>query len=167
MKSAKQAQTSRRLIANLVVLLVFVGILGALIVYFNGAEPELKNNMLHQVSRRMQDSATQVRWQWQAEGRPNAIMLVYYNQQGAEVDRRPVRLTSGGLAQVDSNDEACERLWSALLNIPAQLDGFRVRSQFVQSKNSENGMGRICRYRISGGSYFDYNIATGTTEFRD
>lgn len=167
MKTAERAQASRRLFTNLVVLLVFISMLGVLMVYFNNAEPELKSSLLKQVSRRMQDSAAQARWQWQAEGRPNAIMLVHYDQQGNETERRPLQVNRQGLARVDSNDEACERLWSVLLNTPARLDGFRVRSDFTQVPAQDKATAPVCRYSISGGSYFDYNIATGTTTFRD
>lgn len=157
-------QRGRALVNGLIVLL-FAASLGAVIAYFHDAEPNVSRTQLRALADKMHSSATHAHWQWQAEEQPPRIMLIHYNQAGKEVDRRPVAMARYGMPRVPAQRDGCDQLWQMLLNVPMQVDGFRVRGYFIRGP-VENGeaLDARCRFSTSTGDRFDYFIRRGTVE---
>ncbi len=152
----------RKVYINIVVIVVFAVTMVSFIVYFNDSEPDIEARILAQLGKQIESSATNAHWQWQAEGRPEMIMLIHYDGSGKERDRRPVRMSHLGVPWVESSSNGCDKLWRMLLNVPMRVDGFRVFGEYYQGElvNNEPVNSR-CRFRLSRGPYFDYQIYSG------
>lgn len=163
MKSREVAERNlSRVLVNLSVVVVFTILMGTAIVYMYDSEPDLEAELMEGYARQFAASATNAHWQWQAEGRPEMIMLVHYDKNGKEVGRRPVRMAHFGWPKVDAQSESCLRLWEQLLNTSTRVEGFRVLADYYASDSEESEVPNArCRYRVSTGPYFDYSIYTG------
>ncbi len=152
---------------NITVVLVFLVLMASCIAYFFRSEPNMDNAILEGFSRQFQQSTETAHWQWQAQGRPERIMLVHYDINGKEIARHPVRIGSNGKPWIEKGRNGCEKLWQSLLNEPTLIGGFKVISDyFSPQKGSKEEFG-FCRYRLSQGAHFDYNLVTGVVEFTD
>lgn len=156
------AGRNRKLFINIMVVAVFVSLMMAFISYFYRSEPNFQDALLQQLGNRMQSGAVTAHWQWQAEGRPEMIMLVHYNKEGREIGRSPVRISYTGLPAVRPSSEGCEKLWASLLNQPMTLDGFQVKGEYYRGALlDKDPVNSRCRFRLSRGTYFDYYIYRG------
>ncbi|MDC8829738.1 hypothetical protein [Alteromonas gilva] len=163
MKSRNPNDSSlSRIMINLSVIVVFAALMTGGIIYVYEKEPDIEAEMMHNYARQFTSSATNAHWQWQAQGRPEMIMLVHYDENGREVGRRPVRMAHFGWPKVEPSSASCLQLWEQLLNIPTRVDGFRVLADYYANDNNESEpLNTRCRYRVSTGPYFDYSIYTG------
>lgn len=160
--------SQRKLLSNIIIVVVFMSVMASAIVYFNQSEPKLKEEIMDNLAAQFSRNVLSAHWQWQAEGRPQMIMLVQYeadpepNGLARERGRQPLRMTSNGWPFVDDNSDSCESLWQNILYIPAEVDGFRVIGEYYEDDLDENGvMIRRCRFRVSTGTYFDYYVNSG------
>lgn len=162
------AKEQRNLYIGSVLTVLFALLMGSLIVYLYESEPNLKGQILKEFGVMFQDSAVSAHWQWDAENQPQMIMLVHYNDEGLEVDRRPVRMDYGGWPKVENDSAGCKKLWQMLLNQPMKVDGFLVRGEYYEGELVEDEpVNAYCRYRLSAGDYFDYAIYTGKVTFSE
>ncbi|MEW9797910.1 hypothetical protein [Alteromonas sp. CYL-A6] len=153
---------------NVTVIGVFVAVMVTLIIQFNSSEPNINDALLKQMGQRFQSSATTAYWQWKAEGQPDMIMLVHYNNKGKEVARTPVRMTAPGIPLVTPTSDGCDDLWSALMSVPMDIDGFRIHGEFYGgSADARKPDDSYCRFRLSRGTYFDYYIYERRVEHED
>ncbi|MBT0586873.1 hypothetical protein [Alteromonas oceanisediminis] len=159
--------TQRNLLSNIIIVLMFLGMMAAAIVYFNNASPNIKAEIMHTLAQQFGRNVTNAHWQWQAEGRPNMIMLVQYDNSGKERGRQPLRMDPAGWPHVEPTSESCEALWQSILYLPARVDGFRVIAEFYQEPqhtevtNAQGPVSGYCRFRVSTGPYFDYYVNSG------
>ena len=154
--------SQKKLLINIVIVLLFLAAMASAIVYFSHNEPNIKAEMMDNLANQFSRNATNAHWQWQAEGRPQMIMLVQYDNRGKERGRQPLRMAASGWPFVDNNSDSCETLWQGILYIPPRVDGFRVISEYYEDITDENTVSqRRCRYRVSTGPHFDYFINTG------
>ena len=155
----------KKLIMNIVVVVVFASLMASFIAYFIRNEPNLHDAVMEGFARQFQQSAENAHWQWQAKGRPERIMLLHFNDEGKETDRRPVRMTHTGRPWAALTSDGCAQLWQTLLNVPARVDGFRVIAEYYSpDEDQKDSLGR-CRYRLSRGAYFDYALDSGNVDF--
>jgi hypothetical protein len=161
-------ERTRRLYINLMVVVVFVSLMLGFIVYFQESTPNIKKVAMENLALQYAESVNIAHWQWQGEGRPGIIMLVDYagglDQSGAlvEKDRRPVFMSHLGWPKVEPSSQGCEQLWHMVLNIPLEINGFKVFAEFYDGvKLSDNALDSRCRYRLSVGPYFEYKVYTG------
>lgn len=164
MANVSGQNTSRRLLINLATIAVFVSLMLAFIVYFYQNEPDAKRTTLKVLISQFSVSVTNAHWQWQAEGRPQLIMLVHYESnpgsQGelVEKDRRPVAINSQGWPKIQNSSAGCGKLWRMILNLPLDIQGFKVYAEYFSATPSQ---GAKCRYRLSTGPYFEYFPQSG------
>jgi hypothetical protein len=133
-----------------------------LIFILNQPESDNKTARLASLAGKLERSASSSYWQWKAEEQPEMIMLVHYNANGRETDRRPVKISRSGWPKVEPSSEGCEDLWRMLLNVPMIIDGFKVFGEYFPAKSADEPMvSGKCRFRLSRGPYFDYHIDDG------
>lgn len=156
------AQGSRSIFVNLTVVAVFTALMVGFIMYFYENEPDVKRVALATLADQFSTSATNAHWQWQAEGRPELILLVHYNIKGQETDRRPISMSEQGWPLMEKTSEGCGKLWEMVLNMPLSISGFRVYAEYYDGMQlSGNEVDSKCRYRLSTGPYFEYLVYTG------
>jgi hypothetical protein len=163
MKDRDIAESSQsKLISNIVIVLLFLGAMASAIAYFNNSEPNIKAEIMDNLAEQFSRNVTNAHWQWQAEGRPQMIMLVQYDNEGKERGRQPLRMSSSGWPFVDDNSDSCENLWQGILYIPLRVDGFRVIGEYFENNTDDQAVTeRRCRFRVSTGPYFDYYVNSG------
>lgn len=161
-KNQASEESNRTLFIKLVVVLLFALIMATLIWHMNKTEPDIKTTMLETLAEQFGRSVVNAHWQWQAEGRPRMIVLVHYNMQGQEVGRRPVAMSHLGWPRVTPTSKGCGELFNMVMNVPMQVEGFRLIPEFYDGvKINDNALESKCRFRLSSGSAFDYEIYTG------
>lgn len=179
MDSQRAAERSlSKLFINITAVLIFMGLMAGFIAYSYRSEPNIHATAMAGFARQFQQSAENTRWQWQAEGRPQRIMLLHFNNQGVEKDRRPVRMTHNGRPFTEQSAKGCEALWVNLLNEPLQVEGSEMIADYfaaaqteqsnadtLQTQRNEEVLG-FCRFRLSRGPYFDYDLNTGVVTFK-
>jgi len=165
--SGKQDVT-RSAYINLTVVFVFVGLIVTAILYFYKSEPDLKRLGLETLANQFASSVTNAHWQWQAEGRPSMIILVHYepsldnNERLVEKDRRPIEMSHLGWPKMEPTSKGCGKLWQMVLNIPLEVEGFKVYAEFYDGiKVNDSALTSTCRYRLSTGPYFEYKVYSG------
>lgn len=167
-KQQKANIRSMSLFSKIVVLLVFVILMVSAIAYFYRNEPNIKMMTMHALAKEFDESVTNAHWQWQAEGRPQIVMLVQYASQLGdenallETDRRPIMMSHLGWPRAEPNEKGCARIWQMVLNTPLEVEGFRVYAEYFDGvQSSDSALQAKCRYRLSIGPYFEYHIYTG------
>ena len=156
------------LYGKIIVLIVFVALMTSFVFYFNKTEPDIKYLALENLQQRFAQSVTNSHWQWQAEGRPGMIVLVHYetnpdeNKLPVEKDRRPIQMSLKGYPIAESNAQGCAKIWQMILNMPLTIDGFKVYAEyFADTDTSDTIDDSKCRYRLSVGPNFEYQLAQG------
>jgi hypothetical protein len=167
-QQVKANHSLNKLIISITVVVVFVGLMATVIVYLLKAQPIAQGTAMEGFARQFQQSVETSHWQWQAQGRPQRIILLHYNAQGKERARMPVRMEHTGRPWVEKNGKGCEKLWLNMLYEPTQADGFKVISEYYppQGKNKDKEFG-FCRYRLSQGPSFDYDLLNGKVTFNN
>ena len=80
MKSKDVAEHNlNKVLVNLAVVVVFTILMATAIIYVYDSEPDVEAEIMRGYARQFATSATNAHWQWQAEGRPEMIMLVHYD----------------------------------------------------------------------------------------
>lgn len=160
-------RSTLKIFMNIVVVTVFGLLMAGAIIYLNESEPDFDAMLLEQYGRQIETSATNAHWQWQAQGRPEMIMLIHYDNQGKEIDRRPVRMSHIGVPWVETSSDGCDKLWRMLLNVPMRVDGFRVIGEYYRGELENNEpVNSRCRFRLSRGPHFDYHIYSGKVDLQ-
>jgi len=154
--------TNKGVLINFIIIVLFFVLIATFVWYFNKNEPNVQKAALMTSADSFATSVTNSHWQWRAEGSPERIMLVDYNRAGQETNRRPVTMSDLGWPRVEPDMQGCKDVWDMILDIPLQLNNFRVRAEFFDGIN--NG-GKIldskCRFSVTAGAWFDYYIYTG------
>lgn len=161
-KNALAEHSLRRVYLNNTVIVVVALAMVSLLFHFNSAEPNINARIFTQYSKQMQSSVTFAHWQWQAEGRPETIMMVHYDSQGKTQKRYPIQMSHQGVPKVEASREGCSKLWKMLLNIPMQANGFRVTGNYFSDElNGGEPYNARCRFRLGQGRYIDYHLDRG------
>ncbi len=156
------------LYSKIIVLVVFVSLMTTAIFYFNKNEPDIKLTAMQTLAEEFSKNVTNAHWQWQAEGRPQIVMLVQYasrlGDQNSliETDRRPMVMSHLGWPRAEPNSDGCAKLWRMVLGTPLEIEGFKVFPEYFDGvENTDNALDAKCRFRLSVGPYFEYQIYTG------
>lgn len=167
-KSSLNQQNSTSLLKKLAILMLFVAVMIAFIFYFYDSAPDTKSIIMKERAEQFSTSVTNAHWQWQAEGKPQIVMLIHYEQSKddpqilVENDRRPILMSHIGWPKTDPTSEGCAKLWQMILNQPLEVDGFRVFAEYFSDVNRDDGEeGSKCRFRLSVGPKFEYRVLTG------
>lgn len=153
---------------NLSVVLLFVGLMLSYIIYFNESKPNLKLVRFETFAESFKTSVQKAHVQWQAEGQPDIVILSTFtprlddNESLVETDKHPIFMSIAGWPKAEFSGLGCERIWDMVLNTPLSIKGFKVIAEYYDGVNlSGNSVDSRCRFRLSGGAYFEYKVHTG------
>ncbi|MCF2947367.1 hypothetical protein L0668_04555 [Paraglaciecola aquimarina] len=168
LKQQATEERNRSFFINIIVVMVFVGLMLGFILYLNNNSPDLRRLTLEKLAEGFNTSVHNAHWQWQAEGRPQIVMLVSYaNKLGDDnklvaTQRRPIFMSYEGWPKSTQDSAGCEEIWNMVLDVPMEIDGFRVIAEYYQGeKLTGNMQDSVCRYRLSTGPYFEYKLRLG------
>lgn len=158
----KMRGNSRGTFINFLIIALFFVLITSFIIYFDDTDPHIQAAALNRTADKMSTLVTSAHWLWRAKGSPNRIMLVDYDDAGKETNRRPVTMSDLGWPRVEPSDMGCADLWDNILDMPMQINTFRVKAEFVDGINTT---GKIldskCRYKLAMGASFEYWVYTG------
>jgi hypothetical protein len=164
----RPADGGRSLYINLTVVVVFVAVMLGFIRYLNDSTPDMRRLALESLAERFNTGVHYAHWQWQAEGRPEIIMLVTYanrldnDDKLVATERQPVFMDHQGWPKSDASSKGCAEIWKMVLNLPLEIEGFKVIAEYFDGdKISGNPLDSSCRFRLSTGPYFEYMVSTG------
>ena len=167
-KNQAADERNRSVFVNITVVMVFVVLMVSFIRYLNDGSTNLKRSALDNLAERFSTSVSHSHWQWQGEGRPQIIMLSSYanklgeNNTLIETDKRPVFMSHLGWPEAEPTAKGCADLWSMVLNIPMNIDGFQILAEYYDGVKLVNKtLESVCRYRIATGQYFEYKVSSG------
>ncbi|GAA0856542.1 hypothetical protein [Aliiglaciecola litoralis] len=161
-------ESTNTLFSKIAVLFVFVALMTSFVLYFNNSDPDVKYLAMENLQQRFSQSVTNSHWQWQAEGRPRMIVLVHYESQPGgnaspvEKDRRPIQMGLNGYPVASASAEGCAKIWQMILNMPLEIKGFKVFAEYFADTDGTDAIDDAkCRYRLSVGPSFEYQLANG------
>ncbi|MGJ8680151.1 hypothetical protein [Paraglaciecola sp.] len=168
LKSEATEERNRSIFVNISVVAVFVGLMLGFILYLNSSSPDVRRLSLEKLAEGFNTSVHNAHWQWQAEGRPQIVMLVSYaNKLGkdkklVETKRRPIFMSHQGWPKSTENSAGCEKIWDMVLDVPMEVEGFKVIAEYYNGENlSGDKLDSACRFRLSTGPYFEYKLHLG------
>lgn len=151
-----------KVVVNVLVIAIIIAGFAAIYMHVERGEPNVTEKELMRVADKFQDSVTKAHFQWMAEGKPDIIILVQYDNNGHETDRRPVHMNKAGFPNVSESESGCGKLWQMLLNQPMKVDGFQIFGEYFSEPSDTSGkLTNWCRFRLSRGAHFDYLFAQG------
>lgn len=158
----------RKLFFGIIIAVLFTLFMTVFIWFMSKNKPSIDKVAMSTVADSFATSVVNAHWQWRAEGQPNRIILVSYNREGRETDRRPITMSHLGWPRVEPNSDGCAALWKSVLGIPMTLQGFRVQPEFYDGLDiSGKILDSYCKYSIAIGPYFEYKIYTGNVTKSD
>ncbi len=161
----KKTQKDDSVLANVVkasIAIVFAVVLGVLINSLHFEESDTTGEAFADIAETFKNHVASSHWQWRVQQPTNMIILIHYDSEGNEVNRKPVRMNHNGWPTGDRTEEGCEKIWTVMVAEPLRVDGFRVLTRYY-SEPKDSNENYWCRYSLSSGSYFDYYPATGNT----
>lgn len=168
LKREATEERNRSLFINIIVVMIFVGLMLAFIGHLNGNSTDVKRLSLEKLAEGFNTSVHNAHWQWQAEGRPQIVMLVSYaNKLGTDkklvaTKRRPIFMSHQGWPKSSSDAKGCEKIWDMVLDAPMEIEGFKVIAEYYDGeKLTGDSLDSECRYRLSSGPYFEYKLNLG------
>ena len=161
-------ERNRSLFINITVGMSFFVLMVSFIVYFNNDSTNLRHIALDNLAKQFSTGVSHSHWQWQGEGRPQIVILrTYANKLGenntlVETDRKPVFMSHQGWPKAEPTSEGCSDIWNMVLNIPMDIDGFKIFAEYHDGiVLTNNALDSVCRYRLSTGPYFEYKLFSG------
>ncbi len=162
---AKSDHNRPGLFLNCVIIIAFFTLIGTLVWYVYESEPDIEKAAMEALSKQFATSVTNAHWQWRAEGEPNRIVLVHYDNDGRETNRRPIEMGHLGYPRVEPSSMGCGKLWRMVLDMPLSLNRLKVYAEYYDGiAITDNILDSYCRYRILNGPMFDYKIYRGQIE---
>jgi hypothetical protein len=160
MKNTKKDTSPYLNIMKASIAAVFAIALGILINLFNTEDSNTTETAFLKSVARFKDHIISAHWQWRVQQPTTMIMLIHYDSAGKETNRKPVRMNHNGWPTANMTDKGCEKVWTALVAQPLNVDGFKVHARFY-SDLDEGEDNYWCRYSLSRGAHFDYYPASG------
>ena len=159
---------NRSIFITITVVVVFVSLILSFITYLNDTSANIRRQALENLAKQFSNSVTNAHWQWQAEGRPEIVMLLTYgntlgeNNTLIETGTKPMFMNHQGWPKAQSTSEGCADIWNMVLNMSMDRDGFKIFVEYYDGLALyNNAQESVCRYRLSTGSYFEYKIFSG------
>ena len=161
-----QATSSTTVLINFIIIVMFFVLVASFVWYFDRNEPNVQKTALMNAADKFNNLVVAAHWQWRAKGSPERIMLIDYNiETKKETNRLPVTMSDLGWPRVEPSMQGCKDLWDMILDMPLQLNNFRVRAEFFDGVH-EGGkiLDSKCRFSVTAGAWFDYFVYTGRVE---
>ncbi|WP_026376631.1 hypothetical protein [Aestuariibacter salexigens] len=168
--AGESSQVSRTLFINIVIVVIFVILMSLFVRHFGKHEPDIAIAVMETMEEEMSRAVTRAHYQWQAEGRPDRIILIFYDRSGVETDRVPIEMATegksirAGFPWFPHDSDGCGKFWQTILNTPLSVEGFKVIAEYYPGEEiGDRPSDAVCRYRLSQGVHFDYRVYDGQT----
>ena len=160
---SQQMVTEKReksLAEQIMVVLLFALMMAGFIAYFFKQEAQISQTGFKALANSFATKLIAVRSQWFMDKKPEAF-FIQTNTPAQETEAQKLLVTVNGNGWIDVSEDtlACEKIWQLTMNLPLVFIQSPIAA--VEVRKAVSGPGRICRYSIRSGEYFEYHSASG------
>jgi len=160
---SQQMVTEKRektLAEQIMVVLLFALMMSGFIAYFFKQEAQITQIGFKALANSFATKLIAVRSQWFMDKKPNRFFIQTSTaSQEGQVEKLLVSVNDNGWIDVSEDTLACEKIWRLTMNLPLVFIQSPIAA--VEVKKTVSGQGRICRYSILSGEYFEYHSGSG------
>lgn len=151
----------RSIIEFLVVVVIITIMMKLLIDVFFSQQTKVTNTAFNSLSQNFASKINVVHGQWLMDKQPNVVILNRLNSS----EKAIININKKGWVDNQQTSLACHKIWQQVLAMPLQVVKSKVIA--IEIQNNTNEIGRLCRYSIDNGQYFDYRSDTGKVRLVD
>ena len=155
-KQYKHAEHKQRSLVEFIMVVIMISVMMKLLldVFFSQQE-KITNTAFVGLAQNFTTKVNVVHGQWMMDKQPNIVALSRLNSQ----EKQYVNVNINGWIDSEHSSLACHIIWQQTLAMPLKI----VHSTVVAIEIHNNVMknGRLCRYSIANGQYFDYRSDSG------
>ena len=160
---SQQMVTEKRektLAEQIMVVVLFALMMAGFIAYFFKQEAQITQTGFKALANSFSTKLIAVRSQWFMDKKPSTF-VIQTNTASQEGDGEKLLVSVNGNGWIDVTEDtlACEKIWQLTMNLPLEFIQSPIAA--VEVKKTASGPGRICRYSIHSGEYFEYHSASG------
>jgi len=145
----------RSIIEFLVVVVIVTIMMKLLIDVFFSQQAKITNTAFVGLAQSFTSQVNVIHGQWLMDKQPRTVVLNRLNSNVKEF----IHINDMGWVDSEHTSLACHKIWQQILAMPLQVVKSKVIAIEIQKNTIKNG--RLCRYRIANGQYFDYRSDTG------
>jgi competence protein ComGC len=161
-KTPNYTDKKQRSILEFVIVIVIVVIMMMLLIdVFFSQQTKVTNTAFNSLSQNFTSKVNVVHGQWLMDKQPSAVVLNLLNSS----EKVTINVNKKGWVDNEHTSLACHKIWQQVLAIPLQVVKTKVVA--IEIQNNVNQIGRLCRYSIANGQYFDYRSDTGKVRLVD
>lgn len=155
-KTPNYTEKKQRSVFEFVIVVVIIAIMMKLLIdVFFSQQAKVTNTAFISLSQNFTSKVNVVHGQWLMDKQPNLVVLNSLNSNEKEF----INVNRNGWVDNEHTSLACHIIWQQILVMPLQV----VKSKIIaiEIQDNANKIGRLCRYSIANGQYFDYRSDTG------
>ena len=161
-KTPNYTDKKQRSIFEFVIVIIIVTIMMTLLIdVFFSQQTKVTNTAFNSLSQNFTSKVNVVHGQWLMDKQPNVVILNRLNSS----EKAIIDVNKKGWVDNEHTSLACHKIWQQVLAMPLQVVKSKVIAIEIQSNTNE--IGRLCRYSIANGQYFDYRSDTGKVKLVD
>jgi len=153
--SARVEKRERSMAELIVVIVLFSLLMATFISHFMTQKEHISQAGFDRLADNFFSKVNVVRSQWFMENKPNSVMLA----EMGSTEKEQITVNQWGWLDVHNNFLACQKMWQLALDVPMEFMKSPVSA--VEIKSILEQQGRVCRYSIDSGIYFEYHSFTG------
>ncbi|MCO4799929.1 MAG: hypothetical protein KC484_11960 [Colwelliaceae bacterium] len=140
---------------NVIIIALITVLMASFLYYFFKQEQRFTEVGFDAVARNFSSSVMAVRAQWFMDGQPDEVVLKEKDQ-----PTLVLKVNNKGWIDFSGEKDSCQKIWQTLM--ATDLSFLNQPIVVVEIKNELQGnIKNICRYSLSSGESFDYQIETG------
>lgn len=145
-----------RSLAELIIVIVLITVLMKVFISaFFSQEKQIKDVGFYAISSNFSAQLTAIHAQWIIDGHPQRVQLSLLNDKEAQA----ISVNKFGWVDVEKNTLACEQIWQQVMTMPLLF--MKTAISAIEIKKGNSKQGRICRFSIASGQYFEYSSVNG------
>lgn len=145
----------RSMIEFLVVVIIVAIMMKLLVDVFFSQQAKVTDTAFVSLAQNFTSKINVIHGQWLMDKQPRIVVLTRLNSKVKEL----IHVNEMGWVDNVHNSLACHQIWQQTLAIPLQVIKSKVIAMEIHKNTIKNG--RLCRYSIANGQYFDYRSDTG------
>jgi competence protein ComGC len=155
-KAPNYTEKKQRSIIEFLVVVVIIAIMMKLLIdVFFTQQAKVTDTVFVGFSQNFASKVNVVHSQWLMDNQPNIVVLNQLNSNTKEF----IHVNDMGWIDSEHARLACHQIWQQTLALPLQVVKSKVTIIEINKKSIKNG--RLCRYSIADGQFFDYRSDTG------
>jgi hypothetical protein len=149
-------EKKQRSLTEFIVVIVIIALMMKLLLEFLFSQQEkVTNAAFVGLSQNFMSKVNVVHGQWLMDDQPSVLVLKQMN--GPE--KQYFIVNDRGWIDSEHKSLACHKIWKQTLAMPLRVVKSPITAIEIKNKVIKNG--RLCRYGIANGQYFDYRSDTG------